>query len=130
MICQPLGHLLGPGSWVPGLVPRFNLVFMQLDFWDPDPGTRQPLGHLLGPGSWVSGPGSRTQDLGPKTRLADLFCDWFFKIGRGQEFRMLCSFLFIYIGAFFAHQATIPVFIATANLILSSKFNYCHLPNQ
>ena len=86
MICQPLGHLLGPGSWVPGLVPRFNLVFMQLDFWDPDPGTRQPLGHLLGPGSRVPGPGSRTQDLGPKTRLADLFCDWFFKIGRGRDF--------------------------------------------
>ena len=31
MICQPLGHLLGPGSWVLDLVPRFNLVFMHLD---------------------------------------------------------------------------------------------------
>ena len=25
--------------WVLGPVPRFNLVFMHLDFWDPDPGT-------------------------------------------------------------------------------------------
>ena len=25
-----------------GPVPRFNLVFMHLDFWDPDPGTRDP----------------------------------------------------------------------------------------
>ena len=28
--------------WVLGLVQRFNLVFMHLDFWDPDPGTRDP----------------------------------------------------------------------------------------
>ena len=40
MICQPLGHLLGPRSRVLTPEPRFNLVFMHLDFWDPDPGTR------------------------------------------------------------------------------------------
>ena len=28
------------GSQVQGLVPRFNHIFMHLDFWDPDPGTR------------------------------------------------------------------------------------------
>ena len=26
--------------WVLGPEPRFNLVFMHLDFWDPDPGTQ------------------------------------------------------------------------------------------
>ena len=42
LICQPLGDLLGPVSRVLGPVPRFNLVFMHHDFWDPDPGTRDP----------------------------------------------------------------------------------------
>ena len=39
-IYQTLGHLLGPGSRVLGLEPRFNLIFMHLDFWDPGPGLR------------------------------------------------------------------------------------------
>ena len=32
----------GPGLRVPGPMPRSNLVFMHLDFWDPDPGTWDP----------------------------------------------------------------------------------------
>ena len=101
---------LGPGTWVltSGSLQMGLKWFINLwdTYWVLGPGSRakvQPFFYatwFLGPrsrdlstfgtliGSWVPGTRSwvRTQDLGPKTRLADLFCDWFFKIGRGQDF--------------------------------------------
>ena len=35
-----LGINLWNTYWVLGLLPRYNLIFNHLDFWDPDPGTR------------------------------------------------------------------------------------------
>ena len=60
MIYQPLGHLLGPGSWVQSQGSTFflcNLIF----------GTQ-----ILGPVNlwdtyWVLGPGYRVLGLGPRT---------------------------------------------------------------
>ena len=57
MISQPLGHLLGPGSWVLGPViwvwPMSNLIFMCLVSWDPRPRTQipRPRTQIIGPGT-------------------------------------------------------------------------------
>ena len=60
MICQPLGQLLGPGSWVQSQGSTFflcNLIF----------GT-QTLGPVnLWDTYWVLGPGYRVLGLGPRT---------------------------------------------------------------
>ena len=59
MICQPLEHLLGPGSSHMGLgiwvFTMSNLIFMLLVLLDPEPKTQDP--------------NCRTQDLNPKTQI-------------------------------------------------------------
>ena len=58
IICQPLGHLLGPGSCHMGLLiwvwPMSNLIFMCLVSWDPRPKTQDP-----NPKTQIVGPGTR-----------------------------------------------------------------------
>ena len=75
MICQPLGHLLGPGSSHMGLgiwvFTMSNLIFMLLVLLDPEPKTQDP--------------NCRTQDPNPKTQIpANVYAPK--KISNGMRF--------------------------------------------